>query len=46
MTQTIRIAQAARPRRDDLIQLVLGGLWPAEAALEALLDRIEAGEAA
>ena len=30
--------------RDDLQSLVLGGLWPACAALETLLDRIEARE--
>ncbi|RAK18788.1 hypothetical protein [Salipiger aestuarii] len=30
--------------RDDLHALVLGGLWPACAALETLLDRIEARE--
>lgn len=47
MTRTHPIAQAASPCRDDhLIQQMLGGLWPAEAALEALLDRIEAREAA
>ena len=30
--------------RDDLMQMVLGGLWPAEASLESLLDQIETRE--
>lgn len=36
------------PRRDDkdLVSMVLGGLWPVEASVEALLDRLEAREAA
>lgn len=29
--------------RDDLMQMVLGGLWPVEAHVETLLDRLEAG---
>lgn len=31
--------------KDDLQSLMLGGLWPACALLEALFDRIEAREA-
>tara|TARA_B100000949_G_C13950628_1_gene312748 strand:+ start:280 stop:429 length:150 start_codon:yes stop_codon:yes gene_type:complete len=39
-------AEAAIPHQDrkDLISLVLGGLWPAEASLESLLDQIETRE--
>ena len=32
--------------RDDLMQMVLGGLWPVEAHVETLLDRLEAGRTA
>ncbi|MCR8550154.1 hypothetical protein M4578_20215 [Salipiger sp. P9] len=44
MTENRTRAQGAAPRRDsdDLINLVLAGLWPNDAGLEALLDRIEA----
>ena len=39
-------AEAAAPRQDskDLIAMVIGGLWPADASLETLLDRIESRE--
>ena len=42
MSETRTRAEAAAPRQDskDLISLVIGGLWPAEASLESLLDRI------
>ena len=41
-------AEAAIPHQDrkDLISLVLGGLWPVEAHVETLLDRLEAGRTA
>ncbi|EAU44016.1 hypothetical protein [Salipiger bermudensis] len=48
MSETRTRAEAAAPRQDskDLISLVIGGLWPAEASLESLLDRIETREIA
>ncbi|MBN9890489.1 hypothetical protein [Salipiger abyssi] len=48
MSENRNRAPASGPRRDseDLIHLVMGGLWPAEAGLEALLDRIEANREA
>lgn len=43
-SQTREQASCLRPESKDLISLVLGGLWPAEASLETLLDRIERRE--
>lgn len=43
MSENRNRAPASGPCRnsDDLLHLVFGGFWPAEAGLEALLDRIE-----
>ncbi|MBY6006513.1 hypothetical protein KUV62_21490 [Salipiger bermudensis] len=43
-SQTRDQAPSLRPDSKDLISLVLGGLWPADASLETLLDRIERRE--
>ncbi|MCA0940591.1 hypothetical protein CLG85_021180 [Yangia mangrovi] len=34
-------AASARATRADLLTMVFGAFWPAEGALEALLDRVE-----
>lgn len=43
MSENRNRAPASGPRREseELMCLVFGGFWPAEAGLEALLDRIE-----
>lgn len=48
MTRTQTRAEARPPREEntDLLAQMLGGIWPAEIGLEALLDRIEARGAA
>ena len=38
-----RAWQPTLPRRHDLTEMALAGLFPAEAWLEHLLDRIEGG---